>query len=183
MQVEWAAHQEGKAAPAHRQRALEGLRAALDAFNPDFLLIWGDARISTATAATSRTRPALARALLRTRRHHRTGAARLALAGGGDRLLELVACVPDRQAPLPVSGSGLRPSAFRGAARRPDVSEPVSRDRRVTLPGAETAVHARVMRGEAGAVALCFRQDARTLAILDRVLAAVQRAGATARAV
>jgi methyl-accepting chemotaxis protein len=63
-----------------------------------------------------------------------------------------------------------------------DVSEPVGRDLCVTLPGAETAVHARVVRGGAGAVALCFRQDAQTLATLDRVLAAVQRAAPTARA-
>jgi len=45
MRQEWAEHQAGRAAPAHRQRALEGfraVRAALDAFNPDFVLIWGD---------------------------------------------------------------------------------------------------------------------------------------------
>src|SRR5689334_11368162 len=45
MQHEWAAHQSGDAAPAHRRRAMEGFRAvrtALDAFNPDFLLIFGD---------------------------------------------------------------------------------------------------------------------------------------------
>jgi hypothetical protein len=45
MQQEWAAHQSGAAAPAHRRRAMDGfraVRAALDAFNPDFLLIFGD---------------------------------------------------------------------------------------------------------------------------------------------
>ena len=45
MQQEWTDHQTGQAAPAHRRRAIEGfraVRAALDAFNPDFVLIWGD---------------------------------------------------------------------------------------------------------------------------------------------
>src|SRR5262249_26932580 len=45
MQQEWAEHQAGRAAAAHRQRAVEGfraVRAALDEFNPDFILIWGD---------------------------------------------------------------------------------------------------------------------------------------------
>jgi hypothetical protein len=45
MQHEWTEHQAGRAASAHRHRAVEGLRAvraALDAFNPDFILIWGD---------------------------------------------------------------------------------------------------------------------------------------------
>ena len=45
MQQEWAAHQAGEAPAAHRKRAMEGfraVRAALDAFNPDFLLIFGD---------------------------------------------------------------------------------------------------------------------------------------------
>jgi methyl-accepting chemotaxis protein len=63
-----------------------------------------------------------------------------------------------------------------------DVKEPVGRDLQMTLPGADVAVHGRVVRSEAGGVALCFRQDAQTLAVLDRVLAAVQRAGTTARA-
>ena len=45
MRQEWAEHQAGRAAPAHRDRAIEGfraVRAALDSFNPDFILIWGD---------------------------------------------------------------------------------------------------------------------------------------------
>src|SRR5690349_19262840 len=45
MREEWSAHQAGRAASAHRQRAIEGfrvVRAALDSFNPDFVLIWGD---------------------------------------------------------------------------------------------------------------------------------------------
>src|ERR1700761_6822979 len=45
MQQEWAEHQAGRAAAAHRHRAIEGfraVRAALDSFNPDFILIWGD---------------------------------------------------------------------------------------------------------------------------------------------
>ena len=45
MQREWAEHQAGWAASAHRRRAVEGLRAvraALDSFNPDFIVIWGD---------------------------------------------------------------------------------------------------------------------------------------------
>jgi hypothetical protein len=46
MRQEWAEHQAGAAA-AHRHRAIEGfraVRAALDSFNPDFILIWGDDR-------------------------------------------------------------------------------------------------------------------------------------------
>jgi hypothetical protein len=45
MQQEWAEHRAGRAAAAHRHRAIEGfrtVRAALDAFEPDFILIWGD---------------------------------------------------------------------------------------------------------------------------------------------
>ena len=45
MQQEWAEHQAGRAAPAHRARSLDGFRMArqaLDAFNPDLILIWGD---------------------------------------------------------------------------------------------------------------------------------------------
>ena len=45
MRQEWSEHQAGRAAPAHRHRAIEGfraVRAALDSFNPDFILIWGD---------------------------------------------------------------------------------------------------------------------------------------------
>ena len=45
MQHEWSEHRAGRAAAAHRHRAIEGLRAvraSLDAFNPDFILIWGD---------------------------------------------------------------------------------------------------------------------------------------------
>ncbi len=45
MQQEWAEHQAGRAAAAHRHRAIEGfraVRAALESFNPDFILIWGD---------------------------------------------------------------------------------------------------------------------------------------------
>ena len=48
MRQEWAEHQAGRAAPAHRRRALEGfraVRAALDAFKPDFVLIWGDDQV------------------------------------------------------------------------------------------------------------------------------------------
>ena len=44
MREEWSAHQAGRAASAHRQRAIEGfrvVRAALDSINPDFVLIWG----------------------------------------------------------------------------------------------------------------------------------------------
>jgi hypothetical protein len=44
-QHEWAEHQTGRAAAVHRDRAMEGfraVRAALDAFDPDFILIWGD---------------------------------------------------------------------------------------------------------------------------------------------
>ncbi len=45
MRQEWAEHQAGTAAPAHRERAVDGfrtVRAALDSFNPDFVLMWGD---------------------------------------------------------------------------------------------------------------------------------------------
>src|SRR5215471_12607760 len=45
MRQEWGEHQAGRAAAAHRHRAIEGfraVRAALDSFNPDFILIWGD---------------------------------------------------------------------------------------------------------------------------------------------
>ena len=45
MRHEWVEYQAGRAAPANRLRTVEGLRAvrsALDAFNPDFVLIWGD---------------------------------------------------------------------------------------------------------------------------------------------
>jgi hypothetical protein len=45
MRHEWEEHRAGRAAPAHRARALAGFRAAraaLDAFNPDFVLIFGD---------------------------------------------------------------------------------------------------------------------------------------------
>ncbi|MSP00925.1 MAG: extradiol ring-cleavage dioxygenase [Acetobacteraceae bacterium] len=45
MQNEWAEHLAGRAAPAHRKRAVEAFRAAraaLDAFNPDFILMFGD---------------------------------------------------------------------------------------------------------------------------------------------
>ena len=45
MQAEWAEHLAGRAAPAHRSRALDGFRrarAALDAFDPDFVVIFGD---------------------------------------------------------------------------------------------------------------------------------------------
>jgi len=45
MRQEWAEHLAGRAAPAHRARAIEGfraVRAALDAFKPDFVLTWGD---------------------------------------------------------------------------------------------------------------------------------------------
>jgi hypothetical protein len=45
MQQEWSSHLAGQAAPAHRARSVAGFRAAraaLDAFDPDFVLIWGD---------------------------------------------------------------------------------------------------------------------------------------------
>ena len=45
MQHEWAEHQAGRLAGPHRQRLVEAfraVRAALDAFNPDLVLIWGD---------------------------------------------------------------------------------------------------------------------------------------------
>ncbi len=45
MQHEWAEHQAGRAAPAHRARlvqAFSAVREALDRFNPDVVLIWGD---------------------------------------------------------------------------------------------------------------------------------------------
>ena len=45
MQAEWAEHQAGRATPVHRERALKGFqaaRAALDAFDPDFVVIFGD---------------------------------------------------------------------------------------------------------------------------------------------
>ena len=45
MQAEWAEHQAGRAAPDHRQRLVQNFRAvrqALDDFNPDLVLIWGD---------------------------------------------------------------------------------------------------------------------------------------------
>ena len=45
MQQEWAEHQAGRLAGPHRQRLIEAfraVRAALDAFNPDIVLIWGD---------------------------------------------------------------------------------------------------------------------------------------------
>ena len=45
MQHEWAEHQAGRLAGPHRKRLVEAfraVRAALDAFNPDIVLIWGD---------------------------------------------------------------------------------------------------------------------------------------------
>ncbi len=45
MRREWDAHRAGRAAPAHRARSIAGFRAAraaLDAFAPDFVLIFGD---------------------------------------------------------------------------------------------------------------------------------------------
>jgi len=45
MRHEWEEHRAGRAAPAHRARAVDGFRAAraaLDAFNPDFILMFGD---------------------------------------------------------------------------------------------------------------------------------------------
>ena len=45
MQHEWAEHQAGRLAGPHRKRLVEAfraVRAALDAFNPDLVLIWGD---------------------------------------------------------------------------------------------------------------------------------------------
>jgi methyl-accepting chemotaxis protein len=63
-----------------------------------------------------------------------------------------------------------------------DAKESVGRDLQVVLPGVDAAVHARVVRSESGGMALCFRQDPQTLATLDKVLAAVQRAGARAAA-
>src|SRR5215469_18522604 len=45
MRQEWAEHQAGRAAAAHRRRAIEGfraVRAALDSSHPDFSLTSGD---------------------------------------------------------------------------------------------------------------------------------------------
>ena len=45
MRLEWDEHLAGRAAPAHRARSIAGFRAAraaLDAFDPDFVLIFGD---------------------------------------------------------------------------------------------------------------------------------------------
>jgi hypothetical protein len=45
MRHEWEEHQAGRAAPAHRARVIDGFRAAraaLEAFNPDFIVIFGD---------------------------------------------------------------------------------------------------------------------------------------------
>jgi hypothetical protein len=45
MRKEWQDHHRGLAAPEHRQRSLTGFRAAraaLEAFNPDFVVIFGD---------------------------------------------------------------------------------------------------------------------------------------------
>jgi hypothetical protein len=45
MREEWEEHLAGRAAPAHRRRVVDGFRAtraALDAFDPDFVLIFGD---------------------------------------------------------------------------------------------------------------------------------------------
>ncbi|HEY1930379.1 MAG TPA: hypothetical protein VGG99_00045 [Acetobacteraceae bacterium] len=45
MRHEWQEHAAGRAAPAHRARLVQSFRAvrqALDAFNPDVVLIWGD---------------------------------------------------------------------------------------------------------------------------------------------
>jgi hypothetical protein len=45
MRHEWEEHKAGRAAPAHRQRSVEcfrAARAALEAFNPDFIVIFGD---------------------------------------------------------------------------------------------------------------------------------------------
>jgi hypothetical protein len=45
MRAEWDANRDHKAAAAHRQRLVNGFRAArraLDAFKPDFVVIWGD---------------------------------------------------------------------------------------------------------------------------------------------
>ena len=45
MRKEWADHRAGRAAPEHRRRSVDGFRtarAALDAFNPDFVVIFGD---------------------------------------------------------------------------------------------------------------------------------------------
>ena len=45
MRHEWDEHRAGRAAPAHRERVVAGFRrarAALEAFNPDFVVIFGD---------------------------------------------------------------------------------------------------------------------------------------------
>ena len=45
MRREWEEHRAGRAAPAHRERVVAGFRrarAALEAFNPDFVVMFGD---------------------------------------------------------------------------------------------------------------------------------------------
>jgi hypothetical protein len=45
MRHEWEEHRAGRAAPVHRLRSVEGFRAAraaLAAFNPEFMMIFGD---------------------------------------------------------------------------------------------------------------------------------------------
>ena len=57
-----------------------------------------------------------------------------------------------------------------GIALRLDASEPAGREIEVWLPGTDNKVHSRVVRCDKGMMALCFRQDAQTLLVIDRVL-------------
>ena len=61
-----------------------------------------------------------------------------------------------------------------GIAVRVDAGEPAGKDVELWLPEADASVHGRVVRCANGTTALCFRQDAQTLAILDRLLNRLQ---------
>jgi len=61
-----------------------------------------------------------------------------------------------------------------GIALRLDASEPAGKDVELWLPETNTKVHSRVVRCSNGTMALCFRQDAQTLAVIDRVLSRLQ---------
>jgi methyl-accepting chemotaxis protein len=61
-----------------------------------------------------------------------------------------------------------------GVALRLDASEPAGKDVEVWLPYTDTKVNGRVVRCDKGMMALCFRQDAQTLAVLDRLLSRLQ---------
>src|SRR5439155_6272377 len=76
----------------------------------------------------SRSAVAVTRALLRSRTGLCAGAVGRPLARGPDRVVELVACLPDPEASLALPGRGGRPGDVRDAAGRelPDVAADVA---------------------------------------------------------